>query len=132
MKRDYFRELNEIKNDVISDIRYLLRNNSNEIKIPFYYEYNEGIKDIIEYWGEDEEFDFREGDPYNNFVIKVEDEYSCIGEDVTLEIDVLKVYLNSVGQIVIMAKDYMSNIDEVEDMRELVRLYEKLYEIVNE
>lgn len=132
MKRDYFRELNEIKNDVISDIKHLLRNNNNEIKIPFYYEYDEDVKGILEYWGEDEEFDFKEGDPYNNFVIKVEDEYSRIGEDVALEIDVLKVYLNSVGQIVIMAKDSMSNIDEVEDMIGLIKLYEKLYKIVNE
>lgn len=35
MKRDYYRELDEIRNDVISDIKYLLRNNNNEIKIPF-------------------------------------------------------------------------------------------------
>ena len=33
MKRDYFRELNEIKNDVISDIRYLLRNNNIRLHI---------------------------------------------------------------------------------------------------
>lgn len=131
IKRNYYRELDEIRNDVISDIKYLLRNNNNEIKIPFYYDYKENVKDIVEYWGEDEEFNFKEGDPYNNFTIKVEDEYSRIGEDVALEIDVLKVYLNSVGQIVLLAKDSMSNIDEVEDMRGLVRLYEKLYEIVN-
>jgi hypothetical protein len=132
MKRDYFRELDEIRNDVISDIKYLLRNNNNEIKIPFYYDYEVDIQDIQEYWGEDEEFDFREGDPYNNLAIKVEDEYSRIGEDIALEIEVLKVYLNSVGQIVLLAKDSMSNIDDVEDMRELIRLYEKLYEIVNQ
>jgi hypothetical protein len=78
-----------------------------------------------------EEFNFKEGDPYNNFTIKVEDEYSRYGDDTSFEIEVLKVYLNSVGQIVILAKDSMSNIDEVEDMRELVRLYEKLYEIAN-
>lgn len=132
MKRDYFRELNEIRNDVINDIKYLLRNNKNEIKIPFYYDYEVDTQDIIEYWGEDEEFNFKEGDPYDNFTIKVEDEYSRIGEDVALEIEVLKVHLNSVGQIVLLAKDSMSNIDDVEDVRELIRLYEKLYKIVNE
>jgi hypothetical protein len=131
MKRDYYRELNEIRNDVISDIKYLLRNNNNEIKIPFYYDYEVDTQDIVEYWGEDEEFNFKEGDPFNNFVIKVEDDYSRIGEMEALTIEVLKVYLNPVGQICIMAKDSMSNIEEVEDMRELVRLYEKLYEIVN-
>lgn len=131
IKRDYYRELNEIKNDVISDIKYLLLNNNNEIKIPFYYEDEEDVKDIQEYWGGDEVFNFKEGDPYDNFTIKVEDEYSRIGEDVALEIEVLKVYFNCVGQIVILAKDSMSNIDEVEDVIELIRLYEKLYEIVN-
>jgi uncharacterized protein YehS (DUF1456 family) len=131
MKRDYYRELDEIRNDVISDIKYLLRNNNNEIKIPFYYDYKADTQDIIEYWGEDEEFDFREGDPYNNLAIKVEDEYSRCGDDTSFEIEVLKVYLNNVGQIVLLAKNSMSNIDDVEDMRELIRLYEKLYEIVN-
>lgn len=132
IKRDYYRELNEIRNDVISDIKYLLRNNNNEIKIPFYYDYEADTQDIIEYWGEDEEFDFREGDPYNNLAIKVEDEYSRCGDDTSFEIEVLKVYLNNVGQIVLLAKNSMSNIDDVEDMRELIRLYEKLYEIVNQ
>lgn len=131
MKRDYYRELDEIRNDVISDIKYLLRNNNNEIKIPFYYDYEVDTQDIVEYWGEDEEFNFKEGDPFNNFVIKVEDEYSRYGDDTPFEIEVLKVHLNSVGQIVILAKDSMSNIDEVEDMRELIKLYEKLYEIAN-
>ena len=131
MKRDYYRELNEIRNDVINEIKYLLRNNNNEIKIPFYYEEEEDVKDIIKYWGEDEEFNFEEGDPYNNFNIKVEDEYSRIGEDVALELDVLKVYFNSVGQIVIMAKDFLSNIDEITDLLEVAKLYEKLYEIAN-
>ena len=32
IKRDYFRELQELRNDVINDIKYLLRNNSNEMK----------------------------------------------------------------------------------------------------
>lgn len=131
IKRDYFKELQELRNDVISDIKYLLRSNNNEIKIPFYYEEDEEVEDIVEFH-DDKDFDFKEGDPYNNFTIKVEDEWSRIGEDCSLEIDVLKVYLNRVGQIVVMAKDSMSNIDDVEDMRELVRLYEKLYEIVNE
>lgn len=132
IKRDYFRELDEIRNDVIGDIKYLLRNNNNEIKIPFYYDYKVDTQDIIEYWGEDEEFNFKEGDPFNNFVIKVEDEYSHYKDDTPFEIEVLKVYLNPVSQICIMAKDSMSNIDEVEDMRELIKLYEKLYEIVNQ
>ena len=132
MKRDYYRELDEIRNDVINDIKYLLCNNNNEIKIPFYYDYKVDTQDIIEYWGEDEEFNFKEGDPFYNFVIKVEDDYSRIGEMATLAIEVLKVHLNPAGQICIMAKDSMSNIDDVEDMRELIRLYEKLYKIVNE
>ena len=132
MKRDYFRELQELRNDVINDIKYLLRNNNNEIKIPFYYDYKVDTQDIVEYWGEDEEFNFKEGDPFNNFAIKVEDDYSRIGEMEALTIEVLKVYLNPVGQICIMTKDSMSNIDDVEDMIELIRLYEKLYKIVNE
>lgn len=129
IKRNYQQELDCIIGDIHSDIKYLLKNNNDEINVPYYYEEDTDLE-LIDEWNENN-FDVRIGDPYNNTRIKVEDGYSRMCDDVTHEIEVMQVWLNGDGYIMLNAKDGIYSIQDIENVQELIFLYEKLYKIVN-
>jgi hypothetical protein len=115
MKNNFYQKLGDLHQEVSDAIETLLKENGGRIDIPYYFETQEEIDEKEN----DEGYDFRVGDPYNNILINA---VSFCGN---FEIEVTSVSLRN-NKIYVDDIDTYYYIDDIEDIQELIYLYDVL------
>lgn len=121
-KKDYVEQVWQLRVDIQNDLRELLKANDGEILVPFYYDEDE-VTDDIETLIEDG-YDIREGSSYDNMFVT-----TLNSNGYRKDVYVVSFRINERTNRIefISSECYIYDITDIEDVRVLATIYEKLF-----